>query len=313
MHGRCVVALLVSACPWLSNGMTMAGRTSGMRNIVASTTVARTPAPYLAQRSQEVSGGVAAEDSEVNGIDEEYPYRFDGRLWFRPALVRMPTEPLPGDVKPIGIFGWTVGGNVCLEYDESPVGKYVEYVTMGALCTKRGAIGQWGSRLFVSTDPAEEVCRRVWSVPAEVANINFDEGNAGDANDGLRVEQPPKRERPLGVEDAPTPPETIRVSGWADTRINNIGGGAQEGGMAFSGLPVLWTPSIKALWAPLVPLAADRDAEALPLHRLRLSAKSVRLRWCAQSPRDELGVPIPIGLAVDGVRIEIGREEGRTL
>ena len=25
---------------------------------------------------------------EENGLDDEYPWRFDGRLWFRPALVR---------------------------------------------------------------------------------------------------------------------------------------------------------------------------------------------------------------------------------
>ena len=36
-----------------------------------------------------------------------------------------------------------------LEYDASPVGPYREYVTMGTLVTKRGALGQWGSRLFV--------------------------------------------------------------------------------------------------------------------------------------------------------------------
>ena len=41
------------------------------------------------------------------------------------------------------------GGVVSLEYDASPVGPYREYVTMGSLVTKRGALGQWGSRLFV--------------------------------------------------------------------------------------------------------------------------------------------------------------------
>ena len=46
------------------------------------------------------------------------------------------------------------GGVVSLEYDASPVGPYREYVTMGALVTKRGAVGQWGSRLFVRSGAA---------------------------------------------------------------------------------------------------------------------------------------------------------------
>ena len=72
----------------------------------------------------------------------EYPWSFDGRLWFRPALVKTPEGPLPGDVRPLGVFGWTLGGVVYLEYDESPVGPYVEYVTMGSLVEKRGALDE---------------------------------------------------------------------------------------------------------------------------------------------------------------------------
>lgn len=254
------------------------------------------------------SASATSDVGEANGLDDEFPYRFDGRLWFRPAIVPMPKEPLPGDVKALGLFGYTVGGSVCLEYDESPVGPYVEYVTMGALCTKRGALGQWGSHLFVSTQPAEEVCQRVWSVPAEVASITFDDTGGG----GLSIDQAPSREIvPAG--SGATSEETIKVTGWEATRIE---GSSADGGDAFAGLPVLWTPSIKALWAPLVPLPPLGEWKsdlALPLHRLRLSASSLRLRWCGQGVSDRLGVPIPIGLAVDGLRIEIGREEGNVL
>ena len=112
--------------------------------------------------------------------------------------------------------------------------------------------------------------------------------------------------------------------------------------------------------------AGDSEAEPLALHRLRLSATSLRLQWCAPtglglglappaadqelrpasspawaspgqptaSPRpvgrhilagrphrpgpphrcgqpgsQELGTPLPVGLTVDGVRIEIGRAQ----
>lgn len=235
-----------------------------------------------------------AATSEENGIDQKYPWRFDGRLWFQPALVKCDTiTPPAAGMSFISLFGWTLGGTVCLQYDESPVGPYVEYVTMGALVAKGGAVGQWGSRLFVSTDVAEEVCQRVWDVPAEVASITFD-----DSSEGLAVDAAPAR-----VAGGAT--ETIRVRGWASTRS---GGSADE---AIGGLPVLWTPSIKALWAPVrLPLPRADDDDALPLHNLRLSVASARVQLGGSAPSDKLGVPLPIGLSVDGLRIEIGREDG---
>ena len=234
---------------------------------------------------------------EENGLDDQYPWRFDGRLWFRPALVPMPKESLPGGASPIGLFGWTLGGVVALEYDVSPVGPYIEYVTMGALVTKRGAVGQWGSRLFVSTQTAEEVCQRVWNVPAEVADLRFVEEGSG-----LNVEAAPALAKPTGARRR----ETIRVSGWSSTRSSQ--GDGQYG--AVGALPVNWTPSIKALWAPLVPLPLTTQEQGMPLHRLRLSCSSLRLQLCGQASQEELGVPFPIGLTVDGVRIEIAREDG---
>ena len=179
---------------------------------------------------------------------------------------------------------------VLTEYDESPVGPYREYVTMGSLVTKRGAVGQWGSRLYVSTKAAEEVCQRTWEVPAELADISF-----AEAGEALRVEQAPPRNT-----DAES--TTISVTGWGATRSAAAGAGLQ------GGIPVLWTPQIKALWAPLVPLPSLSDNGCqLNLSQLRLSAKSLRLHWCGQSASSELGVPLGIGLSVDGVRIEIGK------
>jgi hypothetical protein len=166
---------------------------------------------------------------------------------------------------------------------------------------RRGAaVGQWGSRLFVSTPPAEQVCRRVWDVPAELASITFDEGVRGDA---LCVDAAPTR---VSGGDG-VARETIRVRGWAATRS---GGSSDD---AIGRVPVLWTPSIKALWAPLVPLPPPADAPPLPLHPLRLSASSVRVRGCGQPPSDALGVPLPFGLTVDGLRIEIGRQTDEPL
>ena len=121
----------------------------------------------------------APEKWNENGRDEEYPWCFTGRLWFRPAIVKIPSDSNPSAPSPppslsiLNLFGYTIGGTVALEYDTSPVGPYKEYVTMGAVVSKRGALGQWGSRLYVSTQVAEDVCRDVWGVPAIVADINF--------------------------------------------------------------------------------------------------------------------------------------------
>ena len=134
-----------------------------------------------------------------------------GGFWFRPAIVPMPKNPPPDGITPLGLFGYTLGGVVCLEYDVSPVGPYIEYVTMGALVSKRGALGQWGSRLFVSTDVAEEVCVRTWGVPAEVATMSFND----DDDDSLGVEAAPGLEANPAVRR-----ETIDVNGWAATRHN---------------------------------------------------------------------------------------------
>ena len=243
-----------------------------------------------------------------NGRDEEYPWCFTGRLWFRPALVKIPSESNPSDPRPppsvsiLNLFGYTIGGTVALEYDTSPVGAYREYVTMGAVVSKRGALGQWGSRLYVSTQVAEDVCKEVWGVPAIVADINFVE-DEGDSEQSLSVEAAPDKFDTSAK-------QRIDVRGWSNTRVLNKDGPDDD---PIGNLPVLWTPTIKALWAPLVPFPASDNINndgALPLHRLRLSASALRLKICPQSPSDALGIPIGIGLVVDNVLIEISRQEG---
>lgn len=242
-----------------------------------------------------------------NGFDEDYPWCFTGRLWFRPALVRVQdsnTEALEdtGIISILNVFGYTLGGTVALEYDTSPVGPYKEYVSMGALVASSkggGMVGQWGSRLYVSTKVAEEICQQVWAVPAEVAAIAFSDDN----NDSrLQVSVAPD---PLSDKVKPA----IEVAGWQKTRVSNPDSPVR------GGLPIWWTPSIKALWVRLLPglfplQQASEKENGLPLHRLRLSASSVSLQFCGQEPSDLLGIPLPIGLSVDNVLIEIGREEG---
>lgn len=246
-----------------------------------------------------------------NGKDEEYPYYFRGRLWFRPALVRAPSQsPYPSVVKIVSLFGWTVGGVVALEYDESPVGPYREYVTMGSVVSSsKSLLGQWGSRLYVSTPEAEDVCQQIWNVPAELASIQFFE-DANDDNDiesSLNVSQPPPSSFTNNSMNAPT----ISIDNWSQTRVLKEPPQKENDNKRLT-LPVLWTPSIKALWAPFLSLPSpnDVDKDGLPFNQLRLSAGALRLRWCPQESTELLGIPIGIGLAVDDVLIEISPPKG---
>ena len=150
----------------------------------------------------------------------DFPWTFRGRVWFQPAIVRASAAGTvaPG-VTTVSFFGWTLGGIVCLEYDtnsysllrthhffssvaqlpppitfrydSSPAGAYLEVVEMGAIVTTfGGGIGQWGSRLWVSTVQAEELCRAVWGVPAELRPIRFARRSVPNHRPKMRTDPP---------------------------------------------------------------------------------------------------------------------------
>lgn len=163
----------------------------------------------------------------------------------------------------------------------------------------------------MSNTEAERICQDIWKVPAEVADIEFREGNAAS----------PSRSSTLAVTPAPDPTKTnkmipqIVVDGWENTRtIFDTPIEHQEAAPPRRGLPILWTPNIKALWAPFVPFPSPRNSsetDKFPSYPLRLSASALRLHWCGQESSELLGIPIDIGLSIDNVLIEIGPESGK--
>ena len=209
-------------------------------------------------------------------------WRFEGRFLFAPQLVRAPAAT-PGGTRPLALFGWTLGGVVALDYDDSPVGAYREFVEMGAAVAKGGTAGQWGARLSVSTRRAAAICRDVWRVPAETAAIDY-------ADDGAA----------LAVAGGPG---RYAVAGWGRTRL----GGARRS----PALPVAWTPEVKALWAPV----GARARAGLAVHDLRLSATSLAVRRFVDDRPDPSGRRVPLGfcLAADGLRIDIAPHRGAFL
>jgi len=249
---------------------------------------------------------------ERNGLDSDYPWRFEGRFIFRPSLVRVPdaADAAPKSASLIQLFGFSLGGSVALEYDVSPVGPYREYVDMGGLVALGGVdvgienrldsrslvLGQWGSNLYVSTKVAEDVCRQVWGVPAEVANIDFEES-------GSRIIDGPDCDK---QEEGPN---FFCLRGWQNTRMVEDNRDKRSS-YFFRRIPVYWTPTIKALWAPLL-LSGGSDQNCLPLHRLRLSAGQIQIKPCARPQPKDGEVPLGLALVVDNALIEIAERERR--
>lgn len=203
-----------------------------------------------------------------------------------------------------------------LEYDVSPVGPYTEYVTMGGVVSlgkvdtgdaginsveRTLGVGQWGTNLYVSTQIAEDVCQNVWGVPAQVADIEFVE--SGDV-----LADGPDDDDDDGNNNGN---RKFTLSGWENARIMNSG---EEGAKRYGNIPIYWTPTIKALWAPLLfpgrREGTTSEEQLLPLHKLRLSASALRLKRCqriqAGTAVQEGEVPLGLALVVDNVLIEIG-------
>lgn len=177
-------------------------------------------------------------------------------------------------------------------------------VDVGGDNNKLIGVGQWGNNLYVSTQIAEDVCKQVWGVPAQVADIDFVE--SGDALSDDFMEGRNK----------------FSLAGWKNARIlpssessDNINGNSFK---RYGNIPIFWTPTIKALWAPISfpSLFSESNAnnngdsaeEPLPVHKLRLSASALRLKRCDRKLPMQSGGEIPLGLAlvVDNVLIEIG-------
>ncbi|KAL3760052.1 hypothetical protein ACHAWU_006600 [Discostella pseudostelligera] len=286
-----------------------------------------TTIPYFAtattssDRKPSSSSSISSSDTtnvigERNGLDSDYPWRFEGRFIFRPSIVRT-NDQSPQSATLLSLLGYSLGGTVVLEYDISPVGPYREYVTMGGLVgmgtvdiggtdnmntdmqqSSVLGIGQWGTNLYVSTQVAEDVCKHVWGVPAQLAIIDFEE-----SGDTLEDYEPASD---TGGSGQGMMQKCLR--GWENTRILNRDATTKR----YGNLPIYWTPTIKALWAPILfpGRAADtfERKQLLPLHKLRLSAGAIRLKRCHRQVQSTTVGEVPLGFAlvVDGVLIEIG-------
>jgi hypothetical protein len=226
-------------------------------------------------------------------------------------LVPVPTQSPHPDVQFVSLWGYTLGGYVVLEYDVSPVGPYMEFVTMSSLVYAplslfRMGIGQWGSRLYVSNSKAEQLCKETWGVPAEYANIQLLE-----KGDGPFIDRYPSHIS-SNMEQGPD----IQVQGWKKTRIHDSTTNRKRMGP----LHITWTPTIKALWASIGHMTwstheskdskSEHHLNRLPIHGLRLSAGSIQIRLDWQRHPGTQVIPLGIQLVVDDAWIEISPQRG---
>lgn len=258
--------------------------------------------------------------------DEDYPWIFTGRLWFRPSIIKIPQAAFNNvkakhSIQAINILGYTIGGSVALEYDTSPIGPYKEYVTMGSLVLKinngKVYLGQWGENLYVSTKEAASICDDIWGVPAQLANIEFVEES--DSKDNMFIQSAPLSYTTTATTTTATESNTkssnifeilfskdknkkqkdinnIQVNGWYKTRKCNTNDLTLDVIKNRPSIDMLWTPTIKALWLPFtLPFFQqynnsnnnnDNDESLLPLHKLRLSADSIGIVQSNQILKD---------------------------
>ena len=251
----------------------------------------------------------------VNSQDAEFPWQFNGRAILCPMLVRTSTslsDPASQEklekwnILPWSFFGWTVGGTVALEYDDSPVGPYTEFARLGCLAStlhrqedtpssgggsQRVLVGQVGTKLYVNENIALSLCEQVWNMTAYLSNDEIVQEHR-DTIAGVQA-----------VDDELTDSKQDRKT---DTTVNALTIGT------VNSIPLLWTPTITTIWAQLSPripsvtLLQGEYHSGLPLNRLRLSTKvkfvtSPEIR----KSRSSDVIPLGFGVALCGLKIEI--------
>lgn len=96
-----------------------------------------------------------------------------------PAASGIPGPGLPAGVRPLSIFGRTVGGSFFVEWDESPWGPYREVGLLSGLVAAAGAAwGGWASHVWVDKPEAAEGGRKLWGLPTSGCAIDVQQAGA---------------------------------------------------------------------------------------------------------------------------------------
>ena len=109
--------------------------------------------------------------------DGDAPWRFTGRALYQLNLVKSSEarKHVPGDLKPVELFGYTLGGVSLARYEDSPAGTFDEMVALGGLVWNPPTSCAWAARVFVNDAGARAHGVKTCGLPSRLAQ--FDHGN----------------------------------------------------------------------------------------------------------------------------------------
>ena len=118
-------------------------------------------------------------------------------------------ETIPASISLYSFLVWmdTGGGGGCRTHNHPWVLSRICY-HHGSDCPLAWCTRSVGSRLYVSNAEVEIICQEIWKVPAEVAGIEFREGNAASSS----------RPSTLHIHKDKQDDSIALVDGWANTR-----------------------------------------------------------------------------------------------
>lgn len=225
----------------------------------------------------------------ASSIDETdsavYVSTFKGRAMLRPCFQRVvASSASTSSFNTLSLFGWTIGGRVALQYDESPAADglaYNEFVTLGYLGICKHGIGQVGTALYVNETRAVELCDSVWDLGAKFARIELrEEGST------------------LSIQENQSN-RIFQVNGWSTLRTDDPSDRNVR-------LNLLWTPTITGIWARLLPWLPFPKTGDLPLHRLRVSGNAkIQFSGELESEHQDGLIPLGVDILLQNALIEI--------
>jgi len=92
----------------------------------------------------------------------------------------IPGPGLPDELRPLSLFGRSVGGALFIDWDQSPWGAFREVRLLCGLVAGTAAVawGAWASHVFVNSADAADGGRKVFGLPTSVCTIDVAEADA---------------------------------------------------------------------------------------------------------------------------------------
>lgn len=100
------------------------------------------------------------------------PWRLRGEAVVVPVPIRADrARPfLPEDVELVSAGGWTAGGVLLADYDDTATMAYRELIVFPGMVRAGGRVGMWVSHIVVDLEASVAGGREIWGLPKELAH-----------------------------------------------------------------------------------------------------------------------------------------------